>query len=134
MEVKINKEIRNYTESIFFGLSLRQFLCSILGCGMAVLIYFLFKPILGLEVTSWVCMLGALPFILLGFIKYNGMPLEKFIYAFIKSEILTPKNLKFKAVNIYDELMKNYFMNRKKEELKSDKINIKHKKTRKGKI
>lgn len=100
---------------------------------MAVLVYFLFKQILGLEITSWVCMLGALPFILLGFIKYNGMPLEKFIYAFIKSEILTPRNLKFKAVNIYDELMKNYFMNRKKEELKSDKINIKHKKQEKEK-
>lgn len=26
MEVKINKEIRNYTESMFFGLSLRQFI------------------------------------------------------------------------------------------------------------
>ena len=25
MEVKINKEIRDYTESMFFGLSLRQF-------------------------------------------------------------------------------------------------------------
>lgn len=58
---------------------------------------------------------------------------KKFIYAFIKSEILTPRNLKFKAVNIYDELMKNYFMNRKKEELKSDKINIKHKKQEKEK-
>lgn len=26
MEVKINREIRNYTESMFFGLSLRQFI------------------------------------------------------------------------------------------------------------
>jgi len=25
MEVKINKEIRDYTENIYFGLSLRQF-------------------------------------------------------------------------------------------------------------
>ena len=28
MEVKINREIRNYTESMFFGLSLRQFIFS----------------------------------------------------------------------------------------------------------
>ena len=28
LEVKINKEIRNYTESMFFGLSLRQFIFS----------------------------------------------------------------------------------------------------------
>ena len=41
MEVKINKEIRNYTESMFFGLSLRQFIFSVLACGMEVVLYFL---------------------------------------------------------------------------------------------
>ena len=40
MEVKINKEIRNYTEAIFFGLSLRQFIFSVLACGIAVGLYF----------------------------------------------------------------------------------------------
>ena len=36
MEVKINREIRNYTEAMFFGLSLRQFIFSVLACGVAV--------------------------------------------------------------------------------------------------
>lgn len=36
MEVKINKEISNYTESMFFGLSLRQFIFSVPACGVAV--------------------------------------------------------------------------------------------------
>lgn len=40
MEVKINREIRNYTEAMFFGLSLRQFIFSVLACGVAVGIYF----------------------------------------------------------------------------------------------
>ncbi len=40
MEVKINKEIRNYTESMFFGLSMRQFIFSVLACGVAVLLVF----------------------------------------------------------------------------------------------
>ena len=40
MEVKINREIRNYTESIFFGLSLRQFFFSICACAIAVVLYF----------------------------------------------------------------------------------------------
>ena len=39
MEVKINKEIRNYTESMFFGLSLRQFIFSVLACAVAVGLY-----------------------------------------------------------------------------------------------
>lgn len=49
MEVKINREIRNYTESMFFGLSLRQFIFSVLACAVAVGLYFLLKPHLGTE-------------------------------------------------------------------------------------
>ena len=49
MEVKINREIRNYTESMFFGLSMRQFIFSILACGVAVGLYFLLRPYFGVE-------------------------------------------------------------------------------------
>lgn len=52
MEVKVNREIRSYTESMFFGLSLRQFIFSVLACGAAVLTYFLLKAVLGTEVVS----------------------------------------------------------------------------------
>ena len=45
MEVKINREIRNYTESMFFGLSLRQFIFSVLACGVAVGLYFLAQTV-----------------------------------------------------------------------------------------
>lgn len=93
LEVKVNKEIRDYTESMFFGLSLRQFVFSCLACIAAVSSYFLLKDILGSELTSWVCVLTALPFAILGFAKYNGMPAEKIIIAFIQSELITNKNL-----------------------------------------
>lgn len=106
MEVKINREIRNYTESIFFGLSLRQFIFSVLACGVAVLLYFLLRGHFGIETLSWVCILGAAPFALLGFLSYNGMTAEKFVWAFIKSEFLIPKQLRFKPTNFYYELMK----------------------------
>lgn len=44
MEVKINREIRNYTESMFFGLSLRQFVFSLLAVAVAVGLYSLSAP------------------------------------------------------------------------------------------
>lgn len=44
MEVKINREIRNYTESMFFGLPLRQFIFSLCACAIAVMLFFLLKP------------------------------------------------------------------------------------------
>ncbi len=107
MEVKINKEIRDYTESVYFGLSLRQFIFSILACGMAVLLYFLFRPYFGIETLSWLCILGAAPFAAIGFIKYNGMNAEEFIKAYIESEILTKKELTVIPNNYYYELLKD---------------------------
>ena len=106
MEVKINKEIRNYTESMFFGLSLRQFIFSVLACGVAVGLYFLLRPRFGAETLSWFCILGAFPFAAMGFIKYNGMTAEQFVWAWIKSEFLMPKKLMFLPDNLYYETMK----------------------------
>ena len=106
MEIKVNKEIRDYTESVFFGLSLRQFFFSAMACGVAVLLYFLLRGHFGIETLSWVCILGAVPFAALGFIKYNGMNAEEFIRVWIRSEILMPRVLLFKPKNIYEEILK----------------------------
>ena len=107
MEVKINKEIRNYTESMFFGLSLRQFIFSVLACGVAVGLYFLLRPYFGMETLSWVCILGAFPFAAMGFIKYNGMTAEQFVWAWFKSEFLMPKKLMFRPDNLYYEAIRD---------------------------
>ena len=117
MEVKINKEIREYTENMYFGMTLRQFIFALLACICSVGIYFIFSPILGTETVSWLCILGALPFVALGFLKYNHMTAEKFLVAWVKSEILIPKKLLFKANNIYYELLKKT----RKEKSKNDK-------------
>ena len=106
MEVKINKDIREFSESIFFCFSMRQFIFSLLACVIAVILYFTLKPFFGIETLSWICILGAAPFAVLGFVKYNGMTAEKFIVAFIKSEFITPKRLTFKSKNIYAEVFK----------------------------
>lgn len=97
MEVKINKDIREFSESIFFGLTMRQFIFSILACGITILLYFLLRNYLGIETLSWICILGASPFAALGFVKYNGMTAEQFIVAFIKSQFLMPKKIDFKG-------------------------------------
>lgn len=105
MEVKINREIREYTESMFFGLTLRQFIFTVLAAAASIISYFLLRPVIGIEAVSWICMLTAVPFAVLGFVRYNGMPAEKFIWAWIKSEILMPKHLCFGNSNLYMELL-----------------------------
>ena len=107
MEIKINKEIRNYTESMFFGLSMRQFFFAVIGVGFAVLMYFLLRPYLGTETLSWVCMLAAAPFVAMGFITYNGMTAEQFAWTWIKSKFIEPKKVKFECDTFYHETMQN---------------------------
>lgn len=105
IEVRINKEIRDYTESMFFGLSLRQFVFSVLACGVAVGIYLGLKPVLGTETTSWLCIVAAFPFALIGFVKYNGLTAEQFIWVWFKAVFLTPKVLTFGNTNYYYDMI-----------------------------
>lgn len=121
MEIKINREIRNYSEAVYFGLSLRQFIFSVLACGVAVGLYFLLRPFFGIETLSWMCILGALPFAAIGFFKYHGMTAEKALFAYLRSEVLTPKQLKFRSVNYYDT------MERSNENVRSNRHNKKEK-------
>lgn len=97
MDIQINKEFRDYSETIYFGLNMRQLIFSALAVGVAVGSYFLLKPYLSMETLSWLCIILAAPFAALGFVTYNGMTAEQFVWAWIKSEILMPKRLVFKA-------------------------------------
>ena len=105
IEVKVIKEIRDYKESIFFGLTARQFFCSLLAVGTAVGLYFLFSPMLGIEGTGWICILGAAPFAACGFFRYHGMTAEQFAWAWFQSEFLMPKKLVFQSDCFYYELL-----------------------------
>ena len=47
-----------------------------------------------------------IPFALLGFITYHGMTAEQFIWAWLRSEMLEPKELKFEDSNYYYAALK----------------------------
>lgn len=107
LEIKINKEIRDYQESIFMGLSMRQFIFAALAVGVAVGVYFGLRNVLGTETVSWLCVVAAFPFAILGFVKYHGMTAEQFIKAYIQSEFLMPKQLISRPVNLYAQILAN---------------------------
>lgn len=121
MEVKINKEIRDYTESIMLGLSLRQSIFSILACGLACMIYFICSDILGQEVTSWLCMLGVLPFACFGFIRFQGMYMEEIISTAFYSMLIIKAKLINKPFNLYEEIFSSYIDKSRKESIVHDK-------------
>ena len=73
IEIEINKEVFNYKETVFFGLTFRQLVFSALAVSAAVGIYFLLNEPIGKEATSWICLICAVPFAFFGFFRYNGM-------------------------------------------------------------
>ena len=97
----LDKEVRDYHETIFFGLNTRQFICSLLAPGVAVGVYFLLRPLLGTEEIGWVCILAAVPFAACGFFSYHGMTAEQLFWAWFKSEILSPKRLVYRFNSYY---------------------------------
>ena len=115
MEININKDIREYTEGVFFGLNLRQLICSGLAVASAVAVYFSARGSFGNDVITYFCIAAAIPFAAIGFIRYNGMPMEKIFVAFMKDNFIVPRRLTIKSNNIYKEALKGYFARKEKE-------------------
>lgn len=105
MEIKIPKEVHQHRETIFFGLSTRQFLCSALAVGAAVGVYLMFKGVVGQEAASWLCILAAAPIAVTGFFRYNGLTFERFAWAFLKSQVLCAGPRVYRAENLYLQTM-----------------------------
>ena len=103
MEIRINKEIKDYHESLFFGLSMRQFVCSLAAVGAAVGIYFGLRNVLDKETVSWLCIVCAAPLAAAGFFKYNGLNFELFVVAYVYSEFLCSGVRTYQSENyLYD--------------------------------
>ena len=117
MEININKDIREYTEGVFFGLNLRQLICSGLAVGSAVAVYFGCRGTISQDMITYFCIAAAIPFAAIGFIKYNGMPMEKIFVAWMKDNFLVPRRLTVKSNNIYLEALRGFFAKKEKEEL-----------------
>ena len=119
-QLEINQEIKNYTENIFFGLSLRQFIFSAIACIIAVIIYLTFSKSLGLEITSWLCILSAVPFAALGFITFQSMNAEDIFLSIWHSFLFDTQKLYDKPFNLFYECAKTKIEKEKKEALKKD--------------
>lgn len=105
MEIKIPKEVRSHRETIFFGLSTRQFICSALAVGVAVAVYLGLQGVLGKDTASWLCILAAAPLAAAGFFSYNGLTFEQFAWAFMKSQFLCAGPRVFRSENLYQKAM-----------------------------
>ena len=106
IEIKIPKEVRKHKETIFFGLTARQFFCAVAAVGLAASLYLGLGPVIGKDMASWLCILAAASVALAGFFHYNGMTLEQFLWAVVKSELLLAGGRPFASENFYYNLLR----------------------------
>lgn len=100
---------------MFFGLSMRQFVFSLLAVLVAVGLYYLLCPYFGLETLSWMVILAAAPFALLGFLSYHGMTADQFLITWIRSELIEPRQFPVQVSNLYYEALKDRIAAHQKE-------------------
>lgn len=101
MQIKTNREVRDYKEEVYFGMNMRQLIFSALAVGAALGVYLLCNRRMPMEVVSWLCVAAAVPFAAFGFIRWHGMSFEQIIRVFIRSRLVLRKPLFFRPDNPY---------------------------------
>ena len=107
IEIRIPKEIKNYREKLFFGLTLRQCICASVALLICVPLYIFGNKFLPQEALSWLVILIAAPLMLAGFFRYNDMTFEQFAVEFIYHNF-TPQKRVYSYEPIFIELRNEY--------------------------
>ena len=77
IKADIPQDIREYKEQFFFGLNLRQLICAVLILLVAVGTFLLGRNFIRTDILMYVLVFEVAPIAAVGFLKYNGMGIEK---------------------------------------------------------
>lgn len=112
IEVRMPKEIKDFKER-FFGLTLRQLVCTGGAIIIAIPLYFYGKKYIGKEAVNWLIMLIVTPILLVGYVSYNGLPFEHFALLYLKMNVL-PQKLKYEQSDLYYKLRQDLIKDKKR--------------------
>lgn len=104
LNIRIPEDPRKYKETILFGLTARQLICVAATLVICAPLYFLGRNYIPENIVSWLVIIIAIPLLSIGFVKPNGIPMERFALIFLKTEFLFPKKRTFKSINVFKEL------------------------------
>ena len=107
IEIRIPKEIKNYREKLFFGLTLRQCICAGAALLVCVPLYIFGNRFLPQEAVSWAVIFVAAPLMFAGFFRYNDMMFEQFAVEFFYHSF-TPQKRVYTSEPIFAELRSTY--------------------------
>lgn len=91
IELPIPKDIRKYETKLIGPLTTRQTICIVPACALGALAYITLSKIAPRDLAMFACMLVIVPFIVFGWFKPYGIPLEKFLKTVFVTMVLAPK-------------------------------------------
>jgi hypothetical protein len=93
----IGPDLRGFSETVFFGLNLRQLFASAAGIVLSVLVWLCCHKTVGEEVTHWLCCAVVVPCACIGFIKVQNQPFERIAIAWLKYFLAERHELPFQS-------------------------------------
>ncbi len=93
IEVRIPKEIKEYEDKIFFGLTVRQLISSIIAGVVSIFAYVYFLDYINEEILSYFIIIFDCFILSIGWVKYNGMRMEQFMFVFMEHMIYPQKRI-----------------------------------------
>lgn len=106
LEAQIPKDIRKYESKFVLMFTLRQFICLIVAGVVAFILYQLTKDIFGSTTASYICFISAIPEVLIGWVKVQGIPFEKFVQTAFISNVLAKPTRVYEIKNPYRKALK----------------------------
>lgn len=123
IEIEVNQDIREYKTKLIGPFTTRQVICLILGGTTVIGAHNLLQPYLTSDTTTFVCMILAVPFILMsGIFEPHGMKMEDFLKASFVSLVLSPTVRKYELENSYNKQLMEERKKKKKKKRKKSKI------------
>jgi len=130
VNVEIPREVKEYEATVAMGLSARQIISVICCLLWAVPVYLGLGQIIGQSTSIYIVLIGAIPIILIGFYKIDGIPMETYlkivfkfltepqkrVYKYIPEEEQLHREL-IKELSETDDLLEKY---RKKNRLRGE--------------
>ncbi len=100
IEIPMTDDIRKYQPKVLGPFTLRQLVCSLLALLFALPFWILTSD-MTIDNRILIVAFAALPVLSCGWIKMDGLPLEKLLFRILYFSVLTPKRRKYQSVNTY---------------------------------
>ncbi len=125
IEVRIPKEIREYEDKIFMGMTVRQLVTTLMSMIISVFLFTNLKYIINIDILSYIIIGFDCLVLSIGWVEYNGMKMEKFIFVYFEMYFFSQKRY-YQDCNIYEglnaelkkEMKKDIMINQKKERVR----------------